>query len=90
MQVSLNQIKTVTDLQRNYRQIVNSAKKSPVIITSNNKPEVAMVDVKYLEELEKAKLKWEMADTLEAVRIADEAERNGELIQADSVLDLLD
>lgn len=48
--------KTTTgkELQQNYRRIFDLVKKTkePVIVMCNNKPDVAIVDVKKLEELE--------------------------------------
>jgi len=89
MKISLSQIRSVSELQRHYRKVVQEAKKAPVVITSNNKPEVAIVNIEYLDKLEKIRRDWEIADTLDAIKVANEAERNGELIQADSVLELL-
>lgn len=45
---------TAKDIQRNYRKIFDLAKKTgePVIVMRNNKPDVAIVDVKKLEEME--------------------------------------
>lgn len=45
---------TAKDIQRNYRKVFDLAKKTgePVIVMRNNKPDVAIVDVKKLEEME--------------------------------------
>ncbi|HEX7456594.1 MAG TPA: type II toxin-antitoxin system Phd/YefM family antitoxin [Candidatus Nanoarchaeia archaeon] len=45
---------TARDIQRNYRKIFDEAKKSkePVFVMKNNKPEVAIIDAKKLEEME--------------------------------------
>ena len=42
------------EIQRNYRKIFDEVKKTkkPVIVMRNNKPEVAIIDYKKLEELE--------------------------------------
>lgn len=42
------------EIQRNYRKIFDQVKKTkqPVIVMKNNKPEVAIVDYKKLEEME--------------------------------------
>lgn len=52
----LNFPKTTTAkaLQRNYRRVFDLAKKTqePIIVMRNNKPDVAIIDVKKLEEME--------------------------------------
>lgn len=48
--------KTTTgrELQRNYRKVFDLVKKTkqPVVVMRNNKPDVAIVDAKKLEEME--------------------------------------
>lgn len=53
---TLSQIATVADLQRNYRPLVTSLKKSgkPLIIVSNGKPDVIIMDIHSYESREKA------------------------------------
>jgi prevent-host-death family protein len=45
---------TAKDLQRNYRRIFDLAKKSgePIVVMRNNKPDIVIIDVKKLEEME--------------------------------------
>ena len=45
---------TARDIQRNYKMVFDSVKKTkePVFVMKNNKPQVAIVDVKKLEEME--------------------------------------
>ena len=45
---------TAREIQRNYRKIFDEVKKSkePVFVIKNNKPEVAIIDAKKLEEME--------------------------------------
>lgn len=45
---------TAKDLQKNYRKVFDLAKKTgePVVVMRNNRPDVAIVDVKKLEEME--------------------------------------
>lgn len=45
---------TAREIQRNYRKIFDEVKKSkePVFVMKNNKPEVAIIDAKKLEEME--------------------------------------
>lgn len=45
---------TAKELQQNYRRIFDLVKKTkePVVVMRNNKPDVAIVDAKKLEEME--------------------------------------
>ena len=45
---------TAREIQRNYRKIFDEVKKSkePVFVMKNNRPEVAIIDAKELEEME--------------------------------------
>lgn len=45
---------TAKELQQNYRRVFDLAKKTknPVFVMRNNKPDVAIIDVKQLEEME--------------------------------------
>ena len=46
-------ITTAKQIQQNYRQIFDEVKKSkqPTIVMTNNKPDVAIIDVKELEKM---------------------------------------
>lgn len=45
---------TAREIQRNYRRIFDLVKKTkePVFVMRNNKPEIAIIDAKKLEEME--------------------------------------
>ena len=45
---------TVREIQRNYKKIFEEGKrtKEPIVVMKNNKPDIAIVDIKKLEELE--------------------------------------
>lgn len=45
---------TAREIQRNYRKIFDLVKKTkePIVVMKNNRPDVAIVDVKKLEEME--------------------------------------
>lgn len=45
---------TAKEVQQNYRRVFDLAKKTkePIIVMRNNKPDVAILDVKRLEEME--------------------------------------
>ena len=45
---------TVREIQRNYKKIFEQVKKTkePIVVIKNNKPDVAIIDVKELEKLQ--------------------------------------
>lgn len=45
---------TAREIQRNYKKVFDTVKrtKEPVFVMKNNKPEVAIIDAKKLEEME--------------------------------------
>lgn len=45
---------TAREIQRNYKKVFSTAKrtKEPIFVMKNNRPEVAIVDVRKLEEME--------------------------------------
>ncbi|OGY29901.1 MAG: hypothetical protein A3F33_01760 [Candidatus Woykebacteria bacterium RIFCSPHIGHO2_12_FULL_43_10] len=45
---------TARDIQRNYRKLFDQVKKTkkPLLVMRNNKPEVAIINIEKLEELE--------------------------------------
>lgn len=48
------QFTTSREIQRNYRRLFDTVRKTkkPLIVMRNNKPDVAIIDIKKLEELE--------------------------------------
>ena len=52
--LTFSNVTTAREIQRNYRKLFNRVKrtKEPLIVMRNNKPDVAIVDFKRLEELE--------------------------------------
>lgn len=51
---TLPKFTSAREIQRNYRKLFDLVKKSkrPLIVMRNNKPEVAIIDIKKLEEFE--------------------------------------
>jgi PHD/YefM family antitoxin component YafN of YafNO toxin-antitoxin module len=51
---TLPKFTSAREIQRNYRRLFDGVKKSkrPLIVMRNNKPEVAIIDIKKLDELE--------------------------------------
>lgn len=82
---------SVSDIQKNYRKVFDRAKqtKEPVIVLSNNKPDVAIVDYESLEEMRKASAEKEIRETLRIIKQGDKEYREGKTITANSLADLL-
>lgn len=85
--------KTVSssDIQKKYRKIFDEVKKTkePVIVLHGNKPDVAIVDFNYLEELKKESYDQEIKDTLKAAMEGRKEYRRGKTVKAKSLADLI-
>ena len=82
---------SVSDIQKDYRKIFDSAKKTkePVIVLSNNKPDVVIIDYNSLEDLRKIAYEAEVADTLRAVAEGRKEYKAGRTVKAHSLADLI-
>ena len=62
-----------SEMQKKYRKVFDEVKKTkePVIVLTGNKPDVAIVDFSYLEELKQASYEKELKDALESIRAGD-------------------
>ena len=85
--------KTVSssDIQKKYRQIFDEVKKTkePVIVLTGNKPDVAIIDYAYLEELKRESYEKEVKDTLIAVEEGRKEYAEGKTTKANSLADLI-
>lgn len=83
---------SAAQIQKNYRSIFNNVKstKQPTIVLTNNQPDVAIVDVGYLEDLQAKITELEMADAMEAIRVYEEEKSAGKLKKLNSLEDLID
>ena len=94
------QVASSRDIQRNYTKVRAKAKKAPVVIMKNNQPDLALSDwdilgrLQKLEEevkvLRRQRIEWELRDAMEAIKSSEEAEKNGTLIHANSLADLIE
>ncbi len=91
MDIPLGNIVSVSDLQKNYRKVINKAKRTnkPVLVMRGNDPEVVVVDIKVMDEMNKRLEELEIEETLRAAAQARKDYKAGKLKTADSVLDLL-
>lgn len=82
---------TIRELQRNYRKVFEKVKKTkePILVMRNNKPDVAVIDVKTLEELNKKIEELELQEALRSIEQGEREYKEGRAIKADSLADLL-
>lgn len=82
---------SVSDMQKNYRKIFDTAKKTrePVIVLSNNKPDVAIIGYEDLENLRKVSYEAEIKDALIAITTGDRELKEGKTKKTKSLADLL-
>ena len=81
MNIPIGNIVSASEIQKNYRKIFNRVMrtKKPIVVMRGNRPEVAVVDVRMLDAMEKKVEKIELDEALEAVRIGEEELKNGKL-----------
>ncbi len=81
---------SVRDVQRNYRAIVTEAKKnSPVVVLNNNLPDVAIVNLDYLENLINKATKNELGDALNSISIYTTEKKTKKLKELNSLKELM-
>jgi len=81
------QTTSVHQLQKEYRKLINKAKreKAPLYILKNNKLEGVFIDSKLWNQIAQV---WEEADLDESVRIARKERKEGNLKELTSLKDL--
>lgn len=82
---------SVSDIQKNYRKVFDSARKTkePIVVLSNNKPDVAIIDYDSLEKLRRIEYEAEINDTLSAVEEGRREYKEGKTIKAKSLAELI-
>ncbi|MBI2595344.1 type II toxin-antitoxin system Phd/YefM family antitoxin [Candidatus Daviesbacteria bacterium] len=82
---------SVSDIQKNYRKVFDRVKKTkePVVVLSNNKPDVAIIDYKALENLRRIAYEAEVADTLRVVEEGRKEYKEDKTIKTGSLSDLI-
>lgn len=91
MDINLNNVVSASEVQRNYRKVFDRAKKTrePIIVLRDNKPDVAVVDIKVLEKLNKRLEELEIEDTLRVIRKGDRELASGKTKTFKSLAELL-
>ena len=81
---------TTTDIQKSYRQVFNKAKKfGPIVILTNNKPDVVIISIEELQKLRLQQQKFEIEDTLSAIASYQKDKKQNKLIKTNSLADLI-
>ena len=86
----LPHITTSKNIQRSYRSVFDTAKtEGPVIVMTNNKPDVAILSIPHLKELYEKSADFEMREALHAIKEYRQAKKKGKLIKASSVDEII-
>jgi len=77
------------DVQRNYRSVFNQAKNGFVVVLTNNHPDVAIVDIDYLDDLQQKARETELKEALAAIKEYRQQKKAKTLKTCDSLADLI-
>ncbi len=81
---------SVRDVQRKYREVFDEAKKnSLVVVLNNNLPDVAIVNLDYLENLINQATKNELEDALNSISIYNTEKKTKKLKELNSLKELM-
>lgn len=88
--LTISQLASVSDLQRDYRSLVERIKKvaQPIVLLRRNKPEAVLISVAAYEELVEKKRLCEEGLALEAVADFEKERKAGRLLIAKKPEDL--
>lgn len=83
-------ITTTNEIQRSYRKVFEMAKNSgPVVVMTNNKPDVVIISPEEFDELYLLKKEREMRDAMEAITAYKVDKVEGKLVKNKTLRDLL-
>jgi prevent-host-death family protein len=88
--ITLNQLASVSDLQRNYTSLLLKVKKlaKPLILLRRNEPEAVLVSVPHYEELVEKKRLYEEQEALKMIDAFEKDKKAGRLLTANTPDDL--
>lgn len=89
--LSLSQLASVSDLQRNYNGLIDRVKKFslPIFLLRRNEPEAVLLSISEYKEMAEKKRLYELQDTLEAIAEFDADKKAGKLFVGKKASDLL-
>jgi len=81
-----------SEIQKKYREVFDEVKKTkePVIVLTGNKPDVAIVDFGYLENLRNESYDTELKDAMIAIKNGDEELKKGKTKVSPSLSSLIE
>ncbi len=79
--LTFSQLASISDLQRNYPELLRQLKKSqkPLLVLKNNLLEAVMLTPEAYKMLQEKITEYEEKDTLEAIRIYEKEKKAGKL-----------
>lgn len=84
----INSLTTTRQIQTNYRTVFDQAKnEGPVMVMTNNKPDVVISSVTEMQYLLERTRESEMRDALRAISSYKRAKKNKKLIKVKSLAD---
>lgn len=91
MNIPIGNIVSASEIQRNYRKVFDKVKrtKEVIVVLRDNKPDVAVVDIQALGEMEKRLKELEIQETLRVVKEGRKEFKEGRTIKVKSLADLL-
>lgn len=90
--LSISQLASVSDLQRNYAALVRRIKRlaKPLFLLRRNQPEAVLISVRAYEELAEAKRLYEEELALKAIEKFERAKKEDRLLTGTKAEDLLE
>lgn len=92
MNINLSNLVSVSEIQKNYRQIFDRVKrtKEPIILMRENKPDIALMDMKTFADLQKTREEHEVlldamsdAHLEQEIKEAEEDVKSGQAVNWD-------
>ncbi len=89
--LSLSQLASVSDLQRNYNGLIDRVKKLslPIFLLRRNEPEAVLISIDEYKEMAEKKRLYELQGALEAVAEFEKDRKSGKLFIGKKASDLL-
>lgn len=88
--VTLNQLVSVSDLQKNYANLIEKVKKlaKPIILLRRNEPEAVLISVSHYEDLVEKRKLYEEGLALNTIAEFEKEKKAGRLIVSNNPSDL--
>ncbi|MEK7497747.1 MAG: type II toxin-antitoxin system prevent-host-death family antitoxin [Patescibacteria group bacterium] len=88
--ISLSQLASISDLQRDYNGLINKVKKmaAPIFLLRRNEPEAVLISIDEYKELAEKKRLYELQDALESIAEFEKDKRANRLLTARTPDDL--